>query len=118
MVFCYSDLWPDNFLIADTGRATVIDFSEASILPSCFSKYVLRDNRLGIDISKLVWIPATEGVDNTEAVAAVAGRINIASAFLYKLGRRQPGGDQETQERIAKVSKGRSRYVWASASTG
>lgn len=104
MVFCYSDLWPDNFMIDDTGRAAVIDFADVSILPSSFSKCSLRDNRLGFDISERVKVPNTEGVDNSEALAAVSGRMAIASFFLYRLGQRLPGGDKETQERIARVS--------------
>ncbi|KAH8908603.1 hypothetical protein BR93DRAFT_966660 [Coniochaeta sp. PMI_546] len=88
MVFCYSDLWPDNFMIDDTGRAAVIDFAD--------------DNRLGFDISERVKVPTTEGVDNSEALAAVSGRMAIESFFLYRLGQRLPGGDKETQERIAR----------------
>ncbi|OIW30066.1 hypothetical protein CONLIGDRAFT_356658 [Coniochaeta ligniaria NRRL 30616] len=104
MVFCHSDLWADNFMIDDTGRAVVIDFDDVSILPSSFAKCALQDNnrRLGFDVSQRVWVPTAEGVDNTQALATVEGRMPIASAFLYRVGQRLPGGDQETQERIAK----------------
>lgn len=100
MVFCQSDLFPKNFIIDTHGGVVVIDFADVSILPSSFARYSLQDNRLGFDIRARVWVPSTEGVDNTQALSAVAGRMAIASAFLALLGRRLPGGDKETQDRI------------------
>lgn len=41
MIFCQSDWLPDNFIIDSDGRITAIDFSDASILPSSFAKYML-----------------------------------------------------------------------------
>ena len=101
MVFCQSDLYPDNFMIDDAGHAVVIDFSEASILPSSFARASSRENRLGFDINEQVWIPTTEGVENSQALLAISGVMAMASDFLARLGRRLPGGDEETQDMIA-----------------
>ncbi|KND91581.1 hypothetical protein TOPH_03825 [Tolypocladium ophioglossoides CBS 100239] len=79
LVFCYSDIWLGNFIIDDS-RITIIDFSEASILPSSFSKHAVawRESQIRCNISHLVVIPTTNGVDNTsalrEATSAMAMR--------------------------------------------
>ncbi|CAM1504718.1 Fc.00g023090.m01.CDS01 [Cosmosporella sp. VM-42] len=68
MVFCYSDVWLDN-------KVTVIDFADVSILPSSFSKFALsaRQTKIGREISDLVIIPTTHGVDNTLALRVASG---------------------------------------------
>lgn len=76
MVFCYSDIWLENFILdQDAKTVTVIDFSETAFLPSSFAKYVLSPGLTKIkrDISGLVTVPSTEGVDNTEALHAAHG---------------------------------------------
>jgi hypothetical protein len=100
MVFCQSDLFPDNFIIDTHSRITAIDFSDASIVPVSFAKYALVEHRLGFDISQWVYVPATDGVDNTGALQDLSGRIVMGSYSFAKLGRRLPGGDEETQDRI------------------
>lgn len=100
MVFCQSDLFPNNFMIDAHHRVTAIDFSDVSILPSSFAKYALADHRLGFDISQWVYLPVTGGVDNTMALWAVSGSIVMGSYSFAGLGRRLPGGDKETQDRI------------------
>lgn len=47
-----------------------------------------------------VYVPVTEGVDNTKALLQVSGPIVMGSYSFSKLGKRLPGGDQETQNRI------------------
>lgn len=93
MVFCFSDVWLGNFIIDQDGGITVIDFADASILPSSFSRFVLLDasDNIRRDISDLVSIPATEGVDNTEALAAVAGSMVMGWYFFAKAGIRLLG---------------------------
>ena len=101
MVFCQSDLFPDNFMIDEHHRVTAIDFADASILPSSFAKFALAaDYRLGFDISDWVYIPVTEGVDNTAALGSVAAPMIMGSLSFWKLGSRLPGGDEETQNRV------------------
>ncbi|PGH23786.1 hypothetical protein AJ80_02216 [Polytolypa hystricis UAMH7299] len=53
MVFCYSDLWLGNFIIDQHDCVTVVDFADASILPSSFSKFMLSptQNELEYDIT-------------------------------------------------------------------
>jgi serine/threonine protein kinase len=104
MVFCQSDLFPKNFMIDTHGGMVLIDFDIVSILPSSFARYSLSDNRLGFDIRERVWVPSTEGVDNTQALSAVEGRMAQGSAFLAILGERLPGGEEETQDRIANIT--------------
>ena len=76
-------------MIGDDGRVTVIDFAVASLLPSCFSKFVIRwrSGHIKRDISNMVVTPTTEGVDNTEALSVVAGYIVQASGSFSKIGR-------------------------------
>jgi hypothetical protein len=81
-------------------RVTAIDFSDVSILPSSFAKSALVDHRLGFDISQWVYVPVTEGVDNTKALLSVSGAIVMGSYSFWSVGRRVPGGDEETQNRI------------------
>lgn len=102
MVFCQSDLFPGNFMIED-GRVTVIDLSDVSILPSSFAKFSLYDNRLGFDLTELVYIPVTEGVDNTFALLAASGPMVMGPGFFARLGRGLPGGDVESQNRLAEM---------------
>ena len=81
-------------------RVTAIDFSDASIVPSSFVKYALFDHRLGFDIDQWVYVPVTKGIDNIQALLQVSGPIIMGSSSFSKLGKRLPGGDQETQARI------------------
>ena len=82
-------------MIDNNGFVVVIDFSNVSILPSSFARYSLHDDMLGFDIRGRVYVPTTKGVDNTQALLAVGGRMAIGSAFLARLGRRLPGGEQK-----------------------
>jgi hypothetical protein len=93
MVFCYSDVWLDNFIIDDEDRITVVDFEDASILPSSFSKFILAGTRDKIDrdIRKMVVVPETQGVDNTSALIAIAHPMMIGSGSFAKAGRKLLG---------------------------
>lgn len=76
MVFYYSDIWLNNFILDQEARTiTVVDFSETAFLPSSFAKYVLAPGLTKIkrDISGLVTVPSTEMVDNTATLLAVHG---------------------------------------------
>lgn len=103
MVFCYSDIWLDNFILdQDANAITVIDFSETAFLPSSFAKYVLAPGLTKIkrDISGLVTVPSTEGVDNTEALHAVHGPMvmgwsGFVSAGVHLFGRQPPPEERE-----------------------
>ncbi|KAL6865487.1 hypothetical protein ACO1O0_001581 [Amphichorda felina] len=90
MVFCYSDVWLGNFMIGHDGSVTVIDFADASFLPSSFSKFVTqwRWGDIKRDITDIVITPTAKGVDNTRAISVVAGYIVQASGSFSKIGRR------------------------------
>ena len=66
MVFCYSDVLLDNFIIDDEDRIRVLDFEDAIILPSSFSKCVLVEarGRIDRDIRQMAVVQETEGVHN------------------------------------------------------
>ncbi|OAQ66518.1 aminoglycoside phosphotransferase [Pochonia chlamydosporia 170] len=90
MVFCYSDIWLGNFIIGDDDSITVVDFDDASILPSCFSKFVLVGTRYKIhrDIRGMVTVPETEGIDNTSALFDVARPMVMGSGSFGKAGQK------------------------------
>lgn len=90
MVFCYSDVWLDNFIIDDEDRITVVDFEDSSILPSSFSSFILAGARDKINrgIRHMVVIPKTEGVDNTSALIALARPMMMGSGSFAKAGRK------------------------------
>jgi hypothetical protein len=107
MVFCYSDVWLENFFLSDEGlEITVVDFSESSFLPSSFVKYVLSSglSKIGRDISELVVVPTTEGVDNTTALHAVHGPMIMGWGSFVNVGRRlfgeQPSEDDRNYEEL------------------
>lgn len=95
MVFCYSDVWLDNFILDDNDkdRITVVDFEDASILPSSFSKFILAGTRDKIDrdIRNMVVVPETKGVDNTSALIALARPMMMGSGSFAKAGRKLLG---------------------------
>jgi hypothetical protein len=95
MVFCNSDLWLGNFIIDQDDRVTIIDFAQTSILPSSFSKFVLwpTENKLGYNITDLVDVPSTEGIDNMKALRAVAGPMVMGSSSFVSTGRQVPGAE-------------------------
>ncbi len=89
MVFCYSDIWLDNFILdQDAESITVIDFSETAYLPSCFAKFALATgaSKINRDIRDLVTVPTTEGVDNTEALYAVHGPMIMGPGGFERAG--------------------------------
>ncbi|OBT66410.1 hypothetical protein VE03_04874 [Pseudogymnoascus sp. 23342-1-I1] len=101
MVFCQSDQYYDNFIIDANDRVIAIDFADSSIVPSSLAKYAAFGvgYRTHFDFRKWVEVPATEGIDNLSAIAEASGAIVMSSSF-NGLGRRLPGGDEETQNRI------------------
>lgn len=100
MVFCQSDIFHGNYIIDADNRVTAIDFADSSIVPSSLAKFSARFHNLGVSISQWVNVPATEGIDNTEALLTVYGPMVMGSHSFDKVGRRLPGGDDETQNRI------------------
>ncbi|KEZ43533.1 hypothetical protein SAPIO_CDS4441 [Scedosporium apiospermum] len=100
LVYGYSDVWLENFIISESGDIAVIDFSDTSILPSSFSRFVLSgaQSKIKRDISGLVQVPTTDGVDNTLALRAAAGPMVMGPSSFASLGRKMLGGDVETQE--------------------
>ncbi|KAM5463486.1 hypothetical protein MauCBS54593_007480 [Microsporum audouinii] len=93
MVFCFSDLWLGNFMIDDGGRVIVIDFADCSFLPSSFSKFALlpSQNNYPCDITGWVNVPSVDGIDNTEALCAMAGPMIVGSSSFESCGLRVPG---------------------------
>lgn len=104
LIFCYSDLWLGNFIIDEQKRVAVIDFADVSILPSSFLKYAILDSihKLGRDISDLVTVPSTPGVDNTNAVLACQASLSMAPCGFYELGL-ELLGNAEGEESIEAV---------------
>ncbi|KIH86935.1 hypothetical protein SPBR_08547 [Sporothrix brasiliensis 5110] len=100
MIFLQDDWFPANFMRDADGHPVAIDFSETSILPSSFAKFLLWDNRFGITIRGRVDIPVTEGVDNTMALLHISGLINMGAGSFARFGYRVAGGDRETQVRM------------------
>jgi hypothetical protein len=99
MVFCYSDVWLGNFIIDDNDDISVIDFADASILPSSFSKYVLSPgeatDKIKRDIGGQVQVPTTDGVDNTVPLLDLMGTMVMGPSPFTTSGRRLPGGKDE-----------------------
>ncbi|KAF2816687.1 uncharacterized protein BDZ99DRAFT_543407, partial [Mytilinidion resinicola] len=96
MVFCYSDPWPENFILdLDRNLVTIIDFAVASILPSSFAKHALSARKIDANLDDLVNVPITNGVDNLEALCC-AGALIVQSASSFApcsrriLGRPKP----------------------------
>jgi hypothetical protein len=87
-------------MIDADNRVTAIDFAESSIVPSSLAKFSARFHNLGVHISQWVDVPATEGIDNTEALLAAYGPMAMGSGSFSRVGRRIAGGDDETQNRI------------------
>lgn len=77
-------------MIGHDGSVTVIDFADASFLPSSFSKFVThwRWGDIKRDITDIVITPTAKGVDNTRAISVIAGYIVQASGSFSKIGRR------------------------------
>lgn len=90
MVFCYSGIFLDNFIIDDDNSITVVNFKDASILPSCFCKYALVAARHHIrrDIRGMVTVPETEGIDNMSALYAIGYPMLVGSGSFWKAGQR------------------------------
>ena len=111
LVFCFSDIYPSNFIIDPPGSratVTVIDFADASILPSSFARYSSYDNKFYAyteQLSRLVHAPVTDGVDNRAALCAVMGPLVFASASFGSIGRRTLGGDDASQKQIEESIK-------------
>lgn len=93
MVFCYSDVWLRNFFLDDQGNITVIDFEDASILPSSFAKFVAANawEKIRRDIKDLVVVPQTDGVDNVATLRAIQGPLVIGGGSLSAAGRKLLG---------------------------
>lgn len=87
MVFCYSDLWPHNFMVDDNGQTFIVDFAHASFLPSSFSKMILvaGEHKIGCDLTSQVMIPTTDGVDNSRALCVAGEAMVMGSGAFVRL---------------------------------
>ncbi|KAF2816375.1 uncharacterized protein BDZ99DRAFT_566213 [Mytilinidion resinicola] len=91
MVFCYGDVWPENFILdLDQRLVTIIDFAVSSILPSSFAKYALRSggNKIDVRLDELVKVPTTDGVDNFDALCSAAACMVQGPSSFAICGRR------------------------------
>lgn len=103
-------------MIDDDGRIAVIDFSEATILPSSFSRYAVawRQPQIKRDISHLVVTPTTDGVDNTSALLAATAPMVMSSSSFVTSGRRLLGqelGKDEDDTFYRLLTDGQGRPV-------
>ncbi|KFY42565.1 hypothetical protein V494_02351 [Pseudogymnoascus sp. VKM F-4513 (FW-928)] len=108
MVFCQADLYPGNFIIDADNRVTAIDLERTSIVPSSFAKLAVSDyvhGYGGVDISPWVYFPVTEGVDNTNALLRLRGRLSPGPEDFVEIGLELPGAE-ETQKRIKSTLQG------------
>ncbi|KAK2609345.1 hypothetical protein QQS21_002126 [Conoideocrella luteorostrata] len=106
MVFCYSDVWLGNFLIDNEGSITMVDFEDASILPSSFSRFILVGTRdkINRDIRDMVVVPTTKGIDNTSALFAVARPMVMGWGSFAKAGQKLLGYfTQDEPDQVHKV---------------
>ncbi|KAK2608478.1 hypothetical protein QQS21_002940 [Conoideocrella luteorostrata] len=106
MVFCYSDVWLGNFIIDDDGGIVVVDFEDASILPSSFSRFSIAGawDKIDRDIRDMVVVPKTEGIDNTSALFDVARPMVNGAGSFAKAGRRLLG-NYDTENEPDQVHK-------------
>ena len=80
LIFCQSDLFPDNFIVdAGSGNTAAIDFAAASIVPSSFAKFSVMENRLGFDIQHDAYVPMAPDVDNVVALSVLSGMLILGS---------------------------------------
>ncbi|KAK2597390.1 hypothetical protein QQS21_006014 [Conoideocrella luteorostrata] len=93
MVFCYSDIWLENFIIDDDGTITIVDFEDASILPASFSRYTLAGTKGKIrrDIRDIAVVPKIKGIDNTFALMAAAHPMMNGWGSFARAGRKLLG---------------------------
>lgn len=96
MVFCYSDLNGGNFIINDKDEIIVVDFSELSILPVSFAKYLLLVHGfdgLGPSVRPWVHFPDTGGESDNASVLVELQFPMIQSCSFERVAHRVPGGD-------------------------
>ena len=93
MVFCYSDICLKNFIFDSYGNINVIEFEDASIVPSSFAKFVAANAWEKIDrgIKDLVVVPQTDGIDNVATLRAIEGPLVIGGGSLAAAGRKLLG---------------------------
>ncbi|KAK2736847.1 hypothetical protein FQN57_000527 [Myotisia sp. PD_48] len=105
LVFCHSDLHPGNFLIDQDGHIVVIDFADASILPSSFAKSALYFSADKFECNIIDWVdvPGMEGFNNLPALFAVAQKMVMRSSSFSKIGTKVPGFNIDAQESINTV---------------
>jgi hypothetical protein len=99
MVFCQSDTYGGNYIIDADNRITAIDFADSSIVPASLARFAIGLDHLGCYIAEWVNVPLTEGVDNRAALSVTYNCMVMSSSF-DKVGKRTPGGDEETQKRF------------------
>ena len=103
MVFCYGDLNGGNFIINYKSEIIVVDFSELSILPVSFAKYltlVHGFDGLGPSVRPWVHFPDTGGEsDNASILVELQGPM-IQRGSFGKIAQRAPGGERVEEGQI------------------
>ncbi|KAH7033064.1 uncharacterized protein B0I36DRAFT_240911 [Microdochium trichocladiopsis] len=92
LIFCYSDIHLDNFIIDDRDQISVVDFADTSYLPSSFQKFDLLGTRekLGFDLTAIVKTPATQGIDNTAVLFETYPSLVVSFSSFVKAGKMMP----------------------------
>jgi hypothetical protein len=125
MIFCYSDVWLDNFIIDEENEdhITIVDFEDASILPSSFAKFILAGTRDKIDrdIRDMVVVPCTEGVDDTATLIALAHPLMMGSGSFAQIGRKILGyydiQENDNVEKLVTDTSGHPVSVFGTSSS-
>lgn len=108
LMFCYTDLCPDNFLISTDealsgkSRLHIVDFNQAGFLPRAFLELVLCQSVCAMPIYLMVF---------PEGAAAVGGRRNLRglqrAAYLLKMKDSDARKPKGREVRISRFCRGR-----------
>jgi hypothetical protein len=96
-VFCYGDLNGDNFIINDKSEIVVVKFSQLSILPVSFAKYLMLGHGLnGLGPSGRPWVhrPDVGGEYDNASILRELEVPMIQSCSFVKIAQRVPGGER------------------------
>lgn len=95
-----------NFILDDEGRVTVVNFEDASILPSSFCKFALATTpqKMDRDMRDMVTVPQAKDIDNTLALISLEYPILVGSGSFTAFGCRLLGDyDVEKVDVVDKV---------------
>ncbi|KXJ97237.1 hypothetical protein Micbo1qcDRAFT_229955 [Microdochium bolleyi] len=98
MIFCYSDIYLENFIIDKKGQVHVIDFADASYLPRSFQKLALFTSGEGLDdrTMALFDVASAVDIDNTAALLDAVGPMVIGFSSFVTAGRTVVSGVAKT----------------------